>query len=159
MVKDNDKNIESILADDSFVRWIEQKASQKEIEKWEAWLSESTMHNDLANEAKRLHHSFRFRCNSRQDVVSELQRLNHSIDKLEGAGDRNKSLKLNNHFGRNRFILFAAAASLLVITLLGGLYFSYPENSSVEAEDSILITKSTPFGEKKRLTLADGSTV
>src|SRR5699024_267561 len=121
MVKDNDKNIESILADDSFVRWIENRASQKEIEKWEAWLSESPMHNDLANEAKRIHHSFRFHRNSRRDVDSELQRLNHSIDKLEKADGRNKAPKLNKHFGRNRFILFAAAVSLLVITLLGGL--------------------------------------
>src|SRR5699024_6704820 len=113
----------------------------------------------LANEAKRLHHSFQFRPHFRQDVDSELQRLNHSIDKLEEAGGRNKVTKPNNRFGRNRFILFAAAASLLVISLLGGLYLSYPENSSVEENDSTLITKSTPFGEKKLLTLTDGSTV
>src|SRR5699024_6435457 len=158
----NYKNIESILADDSFIRWIEDRASQKEIEKWEAWIGEDPVHESVAGKAERFHHSLRFRRRARPEMDSELQRLNDSIDRLERADNSYKSPRPNNYFRPTQWLWFAAAASLLIVALVGGLYISHsegPKTGKAEADDAVFITKSTPFGEKKRLTLSDGSTV
>lgn len=156
---DYSNQIESLLANDSFVRWIEGRASQIEISDWEIWLQEDPARKKLKEEAIKIHGTFQFKANRRADLEYELTKLNKSVDQFEDF--KGLSVHRRNHgrgFGEKYYPLVAAVA-LLIVVGLGSLYFFDAANKPEQNDQPTLLTRSTEFGKKKLLTLTDGSTV
>lgn len=150
--------IERLLADDSFVRWIEEEASAKEASQWQDWLHGDPVRKKLVEEAKTLHSSFRFKPGDRPDMEAELSKLHRSIDKSQPVKNRPEPPLTFIHRQAGYYKQVAAVIVLLfaVLTVISLLY--YAPGVQEEATPSYLATH-TDYGQKKMLTLFDGSTI
>lgn len=151
--------VEVLLANDSFVRWIEGKASRIEVSDWESWLEEDPARKKLKEEAVQVHQSFGFKKSNQSDIEHEISKLNNSINKFEKSKTAATiRQKIGNQSKRSYYSLVAAIGLLLIVTL-GSLYFLYEPTEPVQKKASSFLTRSTDYGEKRVLTLTDGSTV
>ena len=74
------KQIGELLADDSFIRWIEGASSPGEAAGWQSWSEAGSDRVKLIEEARRLHHQLRFEIRKRDDIEQELIKLNTALD-------------------------------------------------------------------------------
>lgn len=160
-MSDNINGMGKYFFDDSFVRWIENRADEKEASKWEAWSKENVENTKLASDLRYLHKNIRFKKSNRTELQSELNRLNSTIN----AGNIAKESYKGLYFFRNniwRYIPRIAAVFLLLITVFAVYkvaelgYFQQNVSETVVEEFTITATEN---GQKKILTLSDGSTI
>src|SRR5690625_5109576 len=91
-VIDKNKKIGELLANDSFIRWIEGTASSDELLYWQDLVEENSGVSQLVEEARFLHQQLRFGAEERDDLEEELFRLNQRseerrIDFERGVSD------------------------------------------------------------------------
>ena len=147
------------MINDSFIRWVEGKASEEETLYWEAWLKEDPARIRLKEEAIQVHQSFRFKEGKQDDLELEFSKLNTSVDEFEKAKKTFSAGESGSKRLQRPFYSLVAAVGLLLIVVLGSLYFLNQPTESTHTQSPFSLTKSTEFGEKKLLTLTDGSTV
>lgn len=179
-MKDHPRNLEELLQNDSFVRWIRGNADEQEKSFWENWLSHDN--RALVEEAEKVLQAMQFKRVDTSDVEEELNKLNMSIDSgisaPEECGDDHRR-------NDNIFRYVAAAAVTLIIFTAGFFAFDWQYNSSSDQlaevpvqtkikeqvfkanaekqptqEDARKTNKiSTGFAEKTTLVFDDGSKV
>ena len=150
-----------MLADDSFVAWIEGTATQEVTAKWEAWLENDPARKEQLKEAKLLHRNLKLDRNCRPEMEEELFKLKKAATKLERTRNLGKEARTLRTNRKNSYRNIAAVIILLlavsgVIAILQPDLFQFEASENATAE---LITLSTQNGQQKVLTLSDGSTV
>ena len=141
MIDRNQFNAEDFLVESTFQQYC---AGNDKLcsEYWEKYIAAHPEQADVIAEAKKLHF-----------ILSGNKRpLNNQLNALKESYNSEHSLKL----GRNYTWLKVAAAILLVLSI-GFLYRAY-EVGNTEVV-SIAKTFHTKSGERKKITLPDGSTV
>jgi len=150
--------VEVLLANESFIRWIEGVASDAEKKKWMDWLRDDPVHEGLVHEAKSIHFGFSYRHHSHSEIRSELDKLNKKIDLIEDNEARTNSFK-SGQFKKYKYILYSAAAVFLVVALISSYSMFNGSVNNKAAQETQFVTVSTKFGNQKELTLRDGSKV
>lgn len=71
-----------LLNDESFIRWLEGTASEKEKKGWDEWLKMDSKHHDIARKARKIL-TIPFHQIEPQDVTEALQRLQKTIREID----------------------------------------------------------------------------
>src|SRR5690625_2638808 len=107
------RNIEELLAEDSFIRWINNEANSTETEFWQEWLSRDPLHAWMYEEAAELYRDLRV---EEEDAVTaaRLEKLEQSLLRSETpakfqARGRNK---------RNNYQYLLALAAVLLLACM-----------------------------------------
>src|SRR5690625_7825683 len=82
-VIDKNKKIGELLANDSFIRWIEGTASSDELLYWQDLVEENSGESQLVEEARLLQQQLRYRAEERDALEEELFRLKQALDKRQ----------------------------------------------------------------------------
>lgn len=155
-------NIESLLSDESFLRWLTGKASDDESKQWIDWLNRVPHHHELYNKALKLWEMAHFRPASLPDVEQEWQALRRRLSlKPERPASQLRLFPRSASFGRNRlgresWVRFGAlaAAAVLVIALLWRYLLTEDQPAKQEFQ-----VASTGYGERARIILPDSTTI
>lgn len=154
------KNIEDLLADDSFIRWIEGTASPHEVSDWNHWLTEDPGRKKCVKQAKKIHNGFKFKRKIRSNAESELARLNRAIDKSESIKFHRKTPMMGYIERRTRYLPQVAAVFLILLMILAAAHFLLPDAGiQDETNTPVYSTVQTDYGEKKRIEFTDGSSI
>ncbi|MDR8393364.1 FecR domain-containing protein [Aliifodinibius sp. S!AR15-10] len=158
----SEQNIEKLLVDDSFVRWIQGEADEAEEKKWLDWLREDSARFGLVKEARRMYTSLSFE-EEIPETISELNRLRDAVEKYEST--KNKFLRVHEFPGKqNAYTGLWASAAAILILLVSVLivvqtvgWDTSPKRS--KSTKPVYSTASTEYGQIRTLTLWDGSRV
>ena len=152
-----DETIEQLLSSDSFVAWIEGKATDKERERWQSWIEDDPARKELVHKAKVLHLNIEFSPGKYPEVEAELDRLYHQL-REEEQSSKPKIFQIT----RKTYYSSVAAIVILLVAVMGVIGYMNPEIYSESTEQSpqneFVINKTTD-GQKKLLTLSDGSKI
>jgi ferric-dicitrate binding protein FerR (iron transport regulator) len=157
--------LEKLLTDPSFTRWLKDRASPKEEEKWEAWLREEPDQQVLVREAKEIVIAVDSEYEP-PDPERQLAKLNQDIDQYERHQRRKKVIFTfsGDNQAYRKIGCYAAAAVLLIAVILGGV-MGYYANGGMQTPDQQMAEKptikeySTDYGEKLTFRLSDGSKI
>src|SRR5690625_876105 len=165
MNKNMNNSLEQLLADSSFVAWLNGECSQEEQTKWDQWLREDPKHQILVREAKEI----ALAVGSEYDIPDpekELERLDWVIDRYESQ-KKHKQVILT--FARDNQPYRAigrrvAAAAIVIAVLLGGVVDYYVHTPWQDGQQEIVETPRadqyrTDYGEKLTFRLSDGSRI
>ncbi len=151
-----EKDLKSLIMDESFLRWISGHGSKIDHEKWEKWLTEHPLNKALYEEALKLWKTGQFRSHHLPDVHTELDKLLNTLNikhKPEQNASRPNILPMyKRRVWEISAAIISAAAILLVIFNLNISVLHFPFGKKYT-------TVTTQFGKKAKLILADGSTV
>lgn len=156
------ENIEQLLQDDSFIRWINGEAGEVEVRKWNQWLQQDSDRFELVNEARHLYNVLTFE-EEIPETISELNKLRDAVDEYEFS--RKRSLKLPEYAGKKKtragLWISAAAVLILLISVPIVLQTLGWDNSPNRTESTkpVYTTAETEYGQIQRLTLWDGSRI
>lgn len=150
-------NIEDLLAEDSFIRWITDSASTKEQDYWEQWMAEDPAREVMVREAQKLHQALYYDRFETPDIETELSALEETIGQYEAPGKRTKNFGAIN----NMYWIRVAAILLLTIVTGWGIYVvGIPKLQPDKEEPKIeWMVSETEYGEKRALQLSDGSKI
>lgn len=157
-MSDANKKINELLTDDSFIQWIEGKAPTGIVTEWESWVQDDPARQELVEQAKTFHHSFKFQPRNTLDVEQELSEVNNSIDEMEAFERKWKEASMRRRSNAHYFVY--AAVILILLAVVGTAQYVYNAERTIppQASSSLLVT-TTNYGQKKKLTLSDGSTI
>jgi ferric-dicitrate binding protein FerR (iron transport regulator) len=158
------QDVISLLADESFQRWLSGEASPAEDSQWREWLNADSSHGLLHAEARELWRAGQFRPAALPDVEAELQKLQQrlkmpatktaSIRSLPRTAAREVfprfPFKISKKVSGLRYGAMAAAA-ILLLALLGRQLLPWRQPAWQ--------TVSTANGERTRLQLPEGTTI
>ena len=148
------KEIESLIADESFQRWVAGEALPEERENWHAWVHADMRHRQLCDEAKKLWNEIRFESEEIPDMEAELSSLLnriHAGTPADATASGNGTPAEAPRQRRRWLRPLALAASLFGIIFLAWnseLFRLFRDTPAVE-----VIT--TQFGERSTLAVAD----
>jgi len=152
-------NIEDLLADDSFIRWISHSAIEEEQDYWEQWMAGDPAREVMVREAKKLHQSIHYNRFDTPDIKSELSGLEETISQYETS----RAIMEESSQGKRNpayYWMRVAAILLLTVTVGWGIYVGIPQSQLDKEEEKIEWTVSeTEYGEKRALQLSDGSKI
>ena len=86
------QQLEELLANDSFVKWIAGRASKEQAAYWEAWLHRHSDHADLVEQAKKLKKLTSPDEDATPDLRAELEKLEVTYEHTNVSSSRNESL-------------------------------------------------------------------
>ncbi len=115
------KDVEYLIADESFQRWLSGDAALEEQKNWQAWLREDARNRQLCEEARKLWNEIRFESEDVPDVEQELARLQRRLQPGREASIREMrpaAAAARKKQPRRRIRIFALAASLFGLILL-----------------------------------------
>jgi len=155
--RQNSKDVESLITDESFQLWISGEGTPADSEMWEQWLNEQDHNKVLYKEALKIWQDGRFRNYPVPDVQIELSKLQDNLNLNKNETKQNNShatiLQMNNRsLWKIVTAVVSAAAILLIISLLNISLLNHPLGKKY-------ITVTTKFSERIKLNLTDGSTV
>lgn len=159
--------LDELLADVSFVRWIREESTSREERYWNQWLQEDPSHKQLVQEAKNLLIAFQ-KEGEIPNIQGELEELEKQLD-LEG-GILNKPYTRFRESKENRTLYpkrkMLAMAAVFLIAAIAGLFtfYEYPlfqQDSGIENREEYTNTQEyrTDFGEKATFRLSDDSKI
>lgn len=153
-------NLEDLLTNISFVRWIRGEGNPTENSYWDNWVEKDPQHRELAEEAKFLLETGKHRLDS-SAIEKELGKLSSKIRQDKKKDSLAVGAPIKSRLSQRAWMV--AASILLVMTLLGGgFYMNYHEETGRQekvAEAAPVQEFRTDFGEKKTLRLEDGSEI
>lgn len=145
------QDVSSLLADESFQRWLRGEASHAEEAQWREWLNADDRHRALLSEAQDLWQAGQFRPAALPEMEIELQKLQQRLH-----GPATKTASVRSLPRREVFPTWLrygamAAAAIFVLAWLGR-YLLTPRQTVWQAV-------STVSGERTRLELPEGSSI
>ncbi len=155
--------VKKLVRNQSFQKWTEGEASQRESKFWDNWVQESVENQKKALEAQKIIMGFSFE--RKQDtrpqkvwdkIENEINRkkeANYSIGGIEYSGRYHTSR-------RSALKLALKYAAIILIMLTGGLIWSVTSEDATEVshyEEREYRQVSTVYGEQKEVSLPDGS--
>ncbi|SHG06701.1 FecR family protein [Fodinibius roseus] len=156
---DQYSNIEDLLADDSFIRWISHSATEKERAHWEQWMAEDPAREVMVREAQKLHQSIHYDPFDTPDFKNELAELEETISQYE---TNRVPTERFSHSKSNYVHYWMRVAAVLLLTIVTGwgIYVGLPQSDPDKKEVKIeWAVSETEFGEKRALQLTDGSKI
>lgn len=151
------QSIEELLIDDSFLRWLNGKASVSEKRRWENWVSEDPARVQKVRKAQELYRSLSFEEELPQ-TISDLNRLRRAI-KSESTQQRKLKYNGSKRSSSNYWFSAVAVVLLLVVGLVGMQTIGWESSSNEKDKETVYRTATTEYGQIRRLTLWDGSKV
>ncbi len=145
------RDVNFLLADESFQRWLRGEASLAEETHWRGWLNANARHQALLAEARDLWQAGQFRPAAPPDVEIEWQKLQQRLRRSATKTASVRSLPQREAFASRWRYGILAAAAVLALALLGR-YLLAPRQPVWQAV-------STVSGERSRLQLPDGSRI
>jgi len=147
----NEQDVISLLADESFQRWLNGTAPAAENLHWRAWLNAAPNHHALHAEARALWQAGQFRPADLPEAEAELQKLQQRLKLPSPKTAAIHSLKTREVFPAwLRYGALAAAAVLLLAWL--GSHLLSPNQPALQVV-------TTVNGERQSLQLPDGTTI
>ncbi len=152
--------LEDLLNDDSFVRWIRGEADMEENQYWQNWLTGNSSNRVLFNEANILLRKLNTDEVRTPNTTEGLRRLQRSVAKYE----HQRHLERSAHIGYSFTFTRVAAGLLLLVTTLATLYyFAWRSNNrsylSATRVNNGVESFQTDYGQMAKLYLGDGSTI
>lgn len=156
------QEVESLLSDESFQRWLSGNAGSEENEQWIAWLRERPEHQETYEQALALWKMANFRSAALPDIEQELQKLRVRLHLPAAKTASIRPLAARRaavHKKHDRLLVWARfgamaiAASLLLFWLWRSLPFQIPSNELAQQ------VVATDFGQRARINLPDSTTI
>lgn len=155
------QDLEGLLENDSFLRWIKDEANKQEQDYWLKWMRGDPARRELVEQA----HELVTVAELGEPVMPELEpeeelkRLENSLDQMDAQSGPYPFRKIPQRSGTR---LGAVAAGLLMLIMVLG-FFLVGYFGSIQQEEPA-ITESTQefrtdYGEKISLNLSDGSVI
>lgn len=142
-----------LLDDQSFNRWIKNEANQSEQEYWNKWFLEKNENQELVFAAKKFL-NISFMEEEIPEIEYEFHKLEKQIANEEFIQSTHPLIQIRNIFYKHSYAV--AASFVLIFTLL--TWFLINQFKEIETKE-IYSTLKTNYGEKKSLTLLDGSKI
>ncbi|MFC3560727.1 FecR family protein [Pedobacter jamesrossensis] len=142
MIDRSQFNAEDFLVDSTFQQFCE-GTDKLCVGYWEKYISAHPEQAGVIAEAKRLH--FILSGNKRS--------LNNQVEILKQDTDERKNIRIYRKYNWLKI-----AAAILLVASIGFLYRNYSSRKE-QAEIAVAHTFTTKSGERKKITLSDGSTV
>lgn len=162
-MSNTEPDIEKLLVNDSFIRWIQGEADDAEAREWRHWLQEDPYRLDLVKEARRLYKSLRFE-EEIPETISELNRLRNAVEQYEF--NKKPNLQLQKYYAQSKsrtsYWASAAAIVLLLISVLivvQTAMWDTTNQNRTKSSKPVYATAATEYGQIRKLTLWDGSRV
>lgn len=157
------RQIGELLADDSFVRWLDGTADSGEASYWEKWKVSGTNRDQLVREAHAVHGQLKFKRVQRAEMDQELIKLNSALDNGANNSDAVGRLIPSLHRRRRDSFVWSVAAVFLVCMMISGMVYYLVSGSSQEITSEIASVRTetveTGFGETRRISFSDGSVI
>ncbi|SHF34648.1 FecR family protein [Fodinibius roseus] len=155
-----DKQIEDLLTDDSFVRWITGRGSKTENQHWEEWISEDEGRKKLATQAEQLVRLTGFDKLSVPNPQTELKMFEASVRDYNRQTKKSARPRVGKAPRTESFFGAVAAVVVLLVVALGFyLTFNAGSRSGSDVQQMIQHQHTTVYGEKKSFKLSDGSLI
>lgn len=156
------REVESLLSDESFQRWLAGNAGSAEKDQWNAWLNESLERQMIYEQALAIWKMGNFRSAALPDIEQELQKLRVRLHlpaaktaSIRPLAARRSAVhkKHDRLLVWARFGAMAIAASLLLFWLWRSLPFQIFSNELAQQ------VVATDFGQRARINLPDSTTI
>lgn len=145
-------SVEDLMMNESFQLWVMGKAEKKESLFWEHWIEESEENRARAEEAAKVIRLVQFKPQEVEvNLIKNVALLKEKLRKFNHSSPQRRRLipwPISSWY-------LKVAAVLAFIILLGSGYWGLMTYLHFKTEQIV----KTDYGEKIRLTLADGSTV
>jgi transmembrane sensor len=146
------KKIEDLLADDSFLRWLDGDAAPEESEMWENWLHEDPANESTYREAKKLYRSLSFK-EELPDTLGELNKLRSAVANYEMA----------RHTSTSRPAYYRASIAVAIVLLLAlTVFFQFGDWNRAAEEvisEPVFQEVNSRYGQLQQIRFPDGSSV
>ncbi len=154
------RDLQKLLDNVSFVRWVIGNGNSEESHYWEDWISRSPDNRALAKEARVLIEGIRAGEPVPPDRFHELRRFKHAAKHL--AKNRNEEWNFSKYQRRAAPLYIAIAAG--IVLLIGILFLFTPlqqkkETSISSGKLANVQEFQTGYGQKSILRLSDGSRI
>jgi len=156
------RDIEFLLSDESFQRWLSGKAGSEEQEQWNAWLNEEAANRRLYEQAREIWRMAYFRPVATPDTETEWQklrdRLNLPVIKTASIHRlRPRRVEIHRKAGRHMVWTRFGIAAIAAVLVLAWLWRTLPfRNAPGTLADQIV---ATDFGQRARINLPDSTTI
>lgn len=148
--------IEDLLADDRFIYWVENPDAESD-NYWNEWVGTDSGRREMLDQAILFVSAFRY--SELKDVTKREELVWEKIDKgdyssrYKGQANKSKVISLISSWKLNRI-----AAIALILVVVGSLFF-YLNLDTLFNTQPELITIVTKNGEKKTISLPDGTEI
>lgn len=158
-LKEANYSVDELIANESFRRWVQGTASDQEKSYWDAWVSGDAKNRSSAIRAQQKITGLTIQPSSQPDQREAWDRLQ---SQMRTEGDRAYGGTIS---GRSRtkglqWMYRAAAVFLLVaLTGLAVRFFADTQPEQDKADQMVRNEVVTDYGERKTVTLSDGSEI
>lgn len=160
-----DKKLADLLNEESFIRWINGKASLDEEKYWKDWLQEDPLHRELKRKVEAMY-KYPWEMDEANELEMQLGKLNERIGQNDGNTDLTlapkvqKKSKHRKQQARNRIQLSVAAAILLLVSIVSAIIlYNYDWQDEPVKSATIFKTLKVDKGNKGFLKISDGSSI
>ena len=153
-----EKELQELLLDESFQRWISGQASEKEKQMWESWLSASPQRAELVKEARILWRSLQFQSSTPPNVDAAWHRLHQAIQQKKKPKQHieHRAVWQLHRPSTKRPYRYLVAAAIFFLILAASIFVVLKMTATMRSKYLVV---TTDYGERKTLHLADGSEI
>jgi ferric-dicitrate binding protein FerR (iron transport regulator) len=147
---------QDLINDASFRRWARGNATIEEIAHWDKWVQQREANRQKAVWAQAEITGYNFTGPPDNQKAKEWRRLQEELERSPGAAIHDIS-EAKNRLPTLNWFLKVAAIVLIGLGIGWGVYWSDSYTNLTEDAASQIVTVKTAFGEKKTISLSDGS--
>jgi|GEM_PF-408410 len=156
------KNLDSLLMDESFQRWLACTAQPEEAEKWNRWKAASEENERLVSDALRIWRAGKFRIlqpPANLDLEWQHLRARLHVEPPNRAAKSRRPLNYGQHTSSGAWPRFGAIAMAMVVFAFFFFRYSkfFQKNDVAPADDYQIL--STDFGQRATLDLPEGTKI
>ncbi|NIR52203.1 DUF4974 domain-containing protein [candidate division KSB1 bacterium] len=157
-------DLNSLLENEPFQRWLSGNASAQEAQKWENWLNESEENRQLYQTALKFWRSVQFRIDSVSDVDEEWSKLSKRLKVGQTTSGRAPAfsggpLLRARRQRKDAWIRFVAVAfATVVLIALIARYVPFQDRDELGEETDYQLV-STEYGQRVKIKLPEGTEI
>lgn len=150
--------IEKLIGDESFHRWVFDKATEKEKAKWEKWISENPIHQLAAQDAKKILKNISFTPSYMPDVEEKWREFELNIENQRNPVEHDHSNIISWYSKTNMIMRIAAILMIAVLLGFGTWSIIYKQNSG-NGQKLANVVVGTKYREKEIILFPNGSKI
>jgi ferric-dicitrate binding protein FerR (iron transport regulator) len=158
-LKRQPKSLEDLLADESYHRFVNGKATEFEKLEWNEWINQNPVHFKLHNSANKILKNMRIHSTHHPNVRRAREKLEKELTTKNDLSSIDSLInKTDKGFSWKAFIRMAAVITLALLTsyYIWGNYKLRQQSHKVPITTQSL---TTDYGVQKTLKLSDGSSI
>lgn len=152
-------SVNELIESESFRRWVWGTASLQEKSYWDEWVTGDPDNRRLSLQAQQKITGLTIQPSSQPDQNKAWDRLQNRMRKDEGREFGNKRPGSPRSSGLHWIARIAAVFLLVAFTGLAVRFFSDSHNGKSEADEIVRNEVVTDYGERKNISLSDGSEI